>query len=182
MAFDPNRVTEVEGMTAIDFGVWKSGKHAEVRSFLDDEFDIVLLHFIYRSVPTLREERRYLGGLFSAWLSWPTLTLPEPCDTPPPWRLPIVSWVILARTKTTSSGCSVGSTRTGGRSSTSPSSTQVKLLGILLFDLILIFSNFSQRTLGRCQGHRGGRHGSVRRGKEEARVRNAAQAPVRERW
>ena len=33
MAFDPNKVTEVEGMTAVDFGVWKSGKHAEVRSF-----------------------------------------------------------------------------------------------------------------------------------------------------
>ena len=84
MAFDPNKVTEVEGMTAIDFGVWKSGKHAEVRPFLDDEFNIVLLHFIYRSVPTLQEERRYLGGLFSAWRSWPTLTLPEPCDKPPP--------------------------------------------------------------------------------------------------
>ena len=71
------KFSEVEGMTAVDFGVWKSGKHAEVRSFLDDEFDIVLLHFICRSVPTLREERRYPGGLFSAWLSWPTLTLPE---------------------------------------------------------------------------------------------------------
>ena len=34
MTFDPNKVTEVEGMTAIDFGVWKSGKHAEVRPFL----------------------------------------------------------------------------------------------------------------------------------------------------
>ena len=59
---------------------------------------------------------------------------------------------------------------------------QVRLLGTLLFDLIVIFPNFSQRTLGRCQGHRGGRHGSVRRGKEEARVRDAAQAYLRERW
>ena len=59
---------------------------------------------------------------------------------------------------------------------------QVRLLGTFLFNLIVIFPNFSQRTLGRCQGHRGGRHGSVRRGKEEARVRDAAQASVRERW
>ena len=44
MAFDPNKVTEVENMTAVDFGVWKSGKHAEVRSFLDDKLDIILLH------------------------------------------------------------------------------------------------------------------------------------------
>ena len=102
MAFDPNKVTEVENMTAVDFGVWKSGKHAEVRSFLDDEFDIVLLHFICRSVPTLREERRYPGGLFSPWLPRPTLTLPEPCDTPPTYRFPIASWLTLARTRTTS--------------------------------------------------------------------------------
>ena len=47
MAFDPNKVTEVENMTAVDFGVWKSGKHAEVRSFLDGKFDIILLHFIF---------------------------------------------------------------------------------------------------------------------------------------
>jgi len=100
MTFDPNKVTEVEGMTAIDFGVWKSGKHAEVRPFLDEKIDIVL-HFIYRSAPTLPEERRYLGGLSSAWLSWPTPTPLEPCGTLPPWRLPIVSWVILARTKRT---------------------------------------------------------------------------------
>jgi hypothetical protein len=39
MAFDPNKVTEVEGMTAIDFGVWKSGKHAEVIFLIDDKFD-----------------------------------------------------------------------------------------------------------------------------------------------
>ena len=103
MAFDPNKVTEVEGMTAVDFGVWKSGKHAEVRSFFpDDEFEHNIVTFVYRSVPTLREERRYPGGLFSAWLSWPTPTLPEPCDTLPPWRPPTASWAILARTKTTS--------------------------------------------------------------------------------
>ena len=61
MAFDPNKVTEVEGMTAIDFGVWKSGKHAEVRSFLDDEFDIVLLHF-YLQISTYTSGGTSLPG------------------------------------------------------------------------------------------------------------------------
>ena len=61
MAFDPNKVTEVEGMTAIDFGVWKSGKHAEVRPFLDDEFDIVLLHF-YLQISTYTSGGTSLPG------------------------------------------------------------------------------------------------------------------------
>ena len=41
MAFDPNKVTEVEGMTAVDFGVWKSSKHAEVIFLIDDKIDIL---------------------------------------------------------------------------------------------------------------------------------------------
>ena len=30
MTFDPAKVTEIEGMTAADFGVWKSAKQNEV--------------------------------------------------------------------------------------------------------------------------------------------------------
>ena len=30
MTFDPTKVTEIEGMTAADFGVWKSAKQGEV--------------------------------------------------------------------------------------------------------------------------------------------------------
>ena len=37
MTFDPNKVTEVEGMSAVDFGVWKSAKQNEV-IFLIDNF------------------------------------------------------------------------------------------------------------------------------------------------
>ena len=30
MTFDPSKETEIEGMTAADFGVWKSAKQGEV--------------------------------------------------------------------------------------------------------------------------------------------------------
>ena len=30
MTFDPTKVTDIEGMTAVDFGVWKSTKQNEV--------------------------------------------------------------------------------------------------------------------------------------------------------
>ena len=39
MAFDPNKKTEVEGMTAVEFGVWKSAKHTEVIILITDKFD-----------------------------------------------------------------------------------------------------------------------------------------------
>ena len=38
MSFDVNKATEVEGMSAIDFGVWKSAKQNEVIILIDDNF------------------------------------------------------------------------------------------------------------------------------------------------
>ena len=62
MAFDPNKVTEVEGMSAIDFGVWKSGKHAEVKSFLDDESGIMLLYIFILQISTYTSGGTSLPG------------------------------------------------------------------------------------------------------------------------
>ena len=35
MTFDPAKATEIEGMTAADFGVWKSARQGEVRRMLE---------------------------------------------------------------------------------------------------------------------------------------------------
>ena len=35
MTFDPSKETEIEGMTAADFGVWKSARQGEVRRMLE---------------------------------------------------------------------------------------------------------------------------------------------------
>ena len=61
MAFDPNKVTEVEGMTAVDFGVWKSAKHAEVISLLNDKSDIVFLP-VYLQISTYTSGGTSLPG------------------------------------------------------------------------------------------------------------------------
>ena len=34
MTFDPSKVTDIEGMSAADFGVWKSAKQNEVTRIL----------------------------------------------------------------------------------------------------------------------------------------------------
>ena len=36
MTFNVNKVTEVEGMSVADFGVWKSAKQNEVITLIDD--------------------------------------------------------------------------------------------------------------------------------------------------
>ena len=45
MTFDVNKAVEVEGMTAADFGVWKSAKQNEVIILIDSEikFPIILI-------------------------------------------------------------------------------------------------------------------------------------------
>ena len=40
MTFDVNKATEVEGMSTVDFGVWKSAKQNEVIILIDDIFNI----------------------------------------------------------------------------------------------------------------------------------------------
>ena len=179
MTFDPNKVTEVEGMTAIDFGVWKSGKHAEVRPFLDEKIDIVL-HF-YLQISTYTS-----GGT-----SLPGRTL--------------LSLAVVAYTDSAGALRHAATMETSNRVlgySRENKEDHLRMLrgqyengrkifyfalvnagevtwNIILHSYTYTFLILSQRTLGRCQGHRGGRHGSVRRRKEEARVCDAAQARLR---
>ena len=35
MTFDPSKETDIEGMTAADFGVWKAARQSEVRRTLE---------------------------------------------------------------------------------------------------------------------------------------------------
>ena len=41
MTFDPTKATDVEGMTAVDFGVWKSAKQNEVTRMFKHIFDFI---------------------------------------------------------------------------------------------------------------------------------------------
>ena len=41
MTFDPSKETEIEGMTAADFGVWKSAKQNEVTRMFKHIFDFI---------------------------------------------------------------------------------------------------------------------------------------------